>query len=77
MINLILKIASAILTLFIIIVSYGIISWNVFNTPTFMSGGKDCNSTIYSDLSSVVAQSEKASSFFRDGSMFGLYCKTN
>ncbi|MEI6228983.1 MAG: hypothetical protein WCP11_03105 [Candidatus Saccharibacteria bacterium] len=71
MIHLILKIASAILSIFIIIVAYGVISWNVFGTPTFMSGGVDCKSTVYTELNSAVTQSEKAGSLFRDGSMFG------
>jgi len=74
MINLILKIVSAAVTIVIVIMAYGIISWNVFNTPTFMSGGKDCNSTIYADISTTVSKSETARSLFRENSMFGKYC---
>ena len=74
MIKLIFQIASAILTVLLVIAAYGVISWNVFGTPTFMSGGVDCKSTVYAELNSAVAKSEKASSLFRDGSMFGEKC---
>lgn len=78
MINLILKIVGAIATLILIIISYGVISWNIFATPTFMSGGKDCMPTVslYSQLDSAVSKSKVTSSLFRDGSMFGIYCAT-
>jgi len=74
MINLILRIVSAILTVLLIIAAYGVISWNVFGTPTFMSGGVDCKSTVYAELNSAVAKSETASSLFRGGSLFGTQC---
>ncbi|MEI7689806.1 MAG: hypothetical protein WCI79_02470 [Candidatus Saccharibacteria bacterium] len=78
MINLIFKIAGAILSVLLVIVAYGVISWNVFATPTFMSGGVDCMPKVnfYSQLDSAVSKSETASSLFRDGSLFGTYCAT-
>lgn len=76
MMSLIFKVLSAILSLFLIIVSYGVISWNVFGVPTFMSGGKNCMPTVYSNISSTVEKSKTASTIFRDGSMFGERCTT-
>jgi hypothetical protein len=84
MMALIYKILSAILTLFIIIVSYGVISWNIFGLPTFLSGGKDCISafatpgTAQDAKQFIQEESEKqVGSFFREGSMFGTKCNTN
>jgi len=76
MTSIIFKIISAIVTLFIIIVSYGVISWNVFGIPTFMSGGAGCTQTVYTQISSTLSESKPASSFFRDNSMFGNSCTT-
>ena len=76
MMALIYKVLSAILTLFLIIVFYGVISWNIFGIPTFMSGDKNCTPTVYIKLNSTVTESKSTSSLFREGSMFGSRCST-
>lgn len=76
MISIIFRIISAALTLLITIVSYGIISWNIFGAPTFMSGGKDCMPTVYTNISAAAKESKTTSTFFREGSMFGERCVT-
>lgn len=83
MMTLIFKVLSAILTLFLVIILYGAISWNVFGATTFLSGGKECLSTVTaSDSAQNVKQviqdeSEKqAGSVLRESSLFGTQCNT-
>ena len=80
MINLILKIVGIIITVIIIVLSYALISWNIFGQPTFLSGGKDCrpnsNTNINEGIDIIKEKTAPANSFFRDGSLFGEYCNT-
>ena len=80
MINLILKIAGIIVTVIIIILSYALISWNIFGQTTFLSGDKDCRPTsnikINEGIDIIKETTAPANSFFRDGSLFGEYCST-
>lgn len=70
------RIIGAIVTIFIIIISYGVISWNVFGVPTFLSSDRDCMPTVYSQINATVSKNKVASSLFREGSLFGGRCVT-
>lgn len=78
MTNLIFRIVGIIITVIIIVLSYSLISWNIFGHTTFLSGGKDCRSSTNTDVNKgidiIKEKTAPANSFFRDGSLFGEYC---
>lgn len=72
------KIIFLAITLAIVIPVYGLISWNIFGKPTFLSAGANCMPPTPDLISDQLKSIETPhNSIFREGSMFGEYCATN